>query len=165
MADDTRLALEFRLPAGWNPARPDAVGATGADFVAMHVPSEGPGFTTNITMDQQQRADATLVEVADESLDKLHGAAHRVTLSNRTEFGNAEAPGLTQVIRTAAPVEGDVLELVQCQVYLAMQDTRDPRQRAIVRLVLTAREGDFESVLPDFQEFVGTVRVKGASAD
>ncbi|MBE9375658.1 hypothetical protein IQ251_14490 [Saccharopolyspora sp. HNM0983] len=164
MAGETQLSLEFGVPSGWNPARPEAVGATGAAFVALHAASEGPGFTTNITMDELQRAESTLAEVADESLDNLHRASRQVSLSNRSEFGADEAPGLTQIIRVTAEVDGEDLDLVQCQVYLQLQDARDPRQRAIVRVVLTAREEDFDAVLPDFQEFVGTVRVKEASA-
>lgn len=62
-----------------------------------------------------------------------------------------------------AQVEGETLELVQCQVYLLMQDAHDARRRAVVRLVLTATTDVFESVLPELQEFVGSVRLKDTS--
>ncbi|MHA6798016.1 hypothetical protein [Bounagaea algeriensis] len=165
MAEAMPVSLEFHLPEGWKPARPDAVGAPGAAFVALHAASEGPGFTTNITMDEQQRDDATLAEVADESLTSLHRSSQRVSLSHRSEFGSEDAPGLTQILRVAAQVEGETLELVQCQVYLLMRDVHDRHRQAVVRLVLTATSGVFDTVLPDFQEFVGSVRPKDASDD
>ncbi|MEB3367656.1 hypothetical protein [Saccharopolyspora mangrovi] len=50
------------------------------------------------------------------------------------------------------------LELVQCQVYLLMSDVLRPAEQAVIRLALTATEENFNSVVGDFQEFVGSVR-------
>lgn len=50
--------------------------------MALHAASEGPGFTTNITMDEQRRDDVSLVEVADESINSLHQSSQRVSGPN-----------------------------------------------------------------------------------
>ncbi|MEU9228653.1 hypothetical protein AB0D40_30325 [Streptomyces massasporeus] len=49
-------------------------------------------------------------------------------------------------------------DLVQAQVYLSLLDVADPRQRVVVRLVLTATAAQFPCALGDFQDFVRTVR-------
>lgn len=165
MATSMPLPVEFRLPEGWQPAPPDEVGAPGAAFVALHPATNRPGFTTNITIDGEQRSDeATLAEIADESVSNLHQASRAVSVSQRSEFGSADAPGLTQVLKVSTGRGADALQLVQCQVYLSMPDVEEPTRRAVVRLALTAAAEDFDSVLADFQEFVGTVRPKNRAS-
>ncbi|MFD7514029.1 hypothetical protein ACFV85_04385 [Streptomyces niveus] len=39
-----------------------------------------------------------------------------------------------------------------------MPDIEDPRERAVIRLTLTATAAQHREVLPDFQDFVRTVR-------
>jgi hypothetical protein len=166
MATSMPVPLEFRLPDGWTPARPDAVGAPGAAFVALHNASQGPGFTTNITIDGEQRTGAApLTEIADESISKLEQANALVSVRQRSDFGSADAPGMTQVLTVSTVVEGKVQKLAQCQVYLSMSDVGNPLRRAVVRLVLTATEDRFEAVLPGFQEFVASVRPKNVGAN
>ncbi|GAB3281968.1 hypothetical protein [Parasphingorhabdus pacifica] len=161
MATSMPVPVEFRLPAGWQPAPPEEVGAPGAAFVALHPATNRPGFTTNITVDGEQRSDdASLATIADESVNNLHQVSRTVSLSQRSEFGSVEAPGLTQVLKVSAPSGENTLDLVQCQVYLSMPDVDDPGRRAVVRLVLTATADVFDSVVAGFQEFVASVRPK-----
>lgn len=159
MATSLPVPIEFRLPANWRAADPDQVGVPGVAFVAVRPGSRISGFTTNITIDGHSRSDAaSLSEIADESIDQLQLASHAVSLSQRSEFGSAEAPGLTQVVRVRTVQEGTTRQLVQCQVYLAMEDTTDPGRRAVIRLVLTAPDDQFDSIVGEFQEFVSTIR-------
>ncbi|PKW19831.1 hypothetical protein [Saccharopolyspora spinosa] len=159
MATSLPTPIEFRLPKGWQAVSPDAAGAPGAAFVAIHPATNRPGFTTNITIDGEHRSDAaSLAEIADESINRLHQAARTVSLSQRTEFGSADAPGLTQLLRVTTLVARESTELIQCQVYLSMSDVDRPQERAVIRLSLTATEDNFKAVIGDFQEFVASVR-------
>ncbi|MDI2027462.1 hypothetical protein QFW96_02515 [Saccharopolyspora sp. TS4A08] len=127
--------------------------------MAVHPATHRSGFTTNITIDGDVHTDAvSLTELADGSIDRLRDSARSVSMSQRTEFGSEEVPGLTQVLRVVTEVAGTATELVQCQVYLAMSDIEDRHARAIIRLVLTAAEEDFSAVTPDFQRFVASVQ-------
>lgn len=159
MATSLPVPIEFRLPSGWKAISPDKAGAPGSAFVAVHSATDEPGFTTNITIDGEHRPDVTeLTAVADESIERLHQVSTSVSLSQRTEFGSEDARGLTQVLRVTTSGDGGRLELVQCQVYLLMSDVNRPAERAVIRLALTATDENFNSVVADFQEFVGSVR-------
>lgn len=161
MAATLPVRINFRLPDGWQPAPPDQVGAPGAAFVAVH-PGSRDNFTANITISGELRPDAaSLAQIADESVERLQRTALTVRVADRTQIGSPEAPGLTQVLRLSADVNGRLRELVQAQVYLSMRDIDDPRRRAVVQLVLTSTTGQFDSVVGDFQQFVRTVRPLG----
>jgi hypothetical protein len=152
------VPIRFELPEGWRTASPDAVGAPGAAFVALH-PHPDAGFTANITIDGEYRPDtATLSEIAHESVERLRQAATSVGVIDRREIGSAEAPGLTQSLAVSTVAGGVPRDLVQAQVYLSMLDAADPRKRAVVRLVLTATASQHPFVIGDFQDFVRTVR-------
>lgn len=165
MAASMPVPIEFRLPEGWQAAKPEEVGAPGAAFVALHPSSQIPGFTTNITIDGELRSDEIpLVDVAEESVTNLAEASRGVSVSDRREIGTPEAPGLTQLLTVSAVIGETTRELIQCQVYLAMPDEQQSDVRAVVRLAVTAPSEQFESVRADFQEFVSTVRA-GQSED
>ncbi|MFF7328621.1 hypothetical protein [Streptomyces sp. NPDC008150] len=137
---------------------PDRGGAPGSAFLALH-PEPDAGFAANITVDGARRSDAaTLPEIADGSVARLRGAGTAVEVVVRREVGSAEAPGLTQTLTVSGVVGGVPRDLVQSQVYLAMPDDSDPSEWALIRLVLTATSTQHPVVLPDFQEFVRTVR-------
>jgi hypothetical protein len=158
MATQLPVRIEFELPEGWEPASPDEVGAPGAAFVALH-PSSHDGFTANITIAGQFRPDdATLTEIADESIARLEESLGSVRLRDREEIGTEDAPGLTQAVEVSATVDGARHELVQVQLYLEMKDVRDPRKSAVLELVLTATPNQLDTVIGGFQEFVGTLR-------
>jgi hypothetical protein len=152
------VPIEFRLPDGWTAADPDAVGAPGAAFVALHTASRGPGFTTNITVDGEYlSADVVLTQLAEESIERLQEAGASTAVVRRTEVGTHDDPGLTQVLRLHTVIDEKVRDLVQCQVYLGMSDVTDHEKHALVRLVLTSTEGLYDQVLPDFQKFVSSI--------
>lgn len=152
------VPIQFELPEGWRAASPDAVGAPGAAFVALH-PQPDAGFTANITIDGDYRPDAaTLREIADESVERLRQTAASVEVTERREIGSADAPGLTQTLTVSAVAGGVRRDLMQSQVYLSMLDVADPRQRSVIRLILTATASQHPAVLEDFRDFVRTVR-------
>ncbi|MEU2395770.1 hypothetical protein [Streptomyces sp. NPDC007369] len=152
------IPIEFSLPEGWRPAPPDEVGAPGAAFVALH-PEPDAGFTANITIDGDFWTDdeETLADMAEGSVERLRQVAESVEVAGRGEFGSEDSPGLGQRITFSAVVGGVPRELVQSQVYLAMQDVADPHKRVVIRLILTVTAAQEESVRGDFQEFLRSV--------
>ncbi|MFP3987698.1 hypothetical protein U9R90_09395 [Streptomyces sp. E11-3] len=158
------MPIEFRLPEGWYAVPPDQVGAPDVAFVALH-PQPDAGFAANITIDGEYRPDAaTLAEIADESVQRMHEVAEKVTMTNRNEVGTTDAPGLTQEL-IFSTVAGSVRrDLVQPQVYLSLLDVNDPRKRSVIRLALTVTAAQYNSVLADFQDFVRTVRPETRAA-
>ncbi|KPI05825.1 hypothetical protein OK074_4315 [Actinobacteria bacterium OK074] len=158
MATTLPVPIEFEMPEGWHAAPPDEVGAPGTAFIALH-PRPDAGFTANITIDGEYRPDAaTLPEIADGSVARLRETGASVELTDRREMGSAEVPGLIQKLAVSATVGGAPRDLVQTQVYLSLLDVTDPRERAVIRLVLTSTATQHRVVLGDFEDFVRTVR-------
>jgi hypothetical protein len=158
MTTQLPVRIEFQLPDGWRPAPPDEVGAPGAAFVALH-PDPDPDFTANITISGAYRPDeASLAEIADESVHRLEQSVGQVRLRNRAEVGTEDAPGLTQALDLSTVINDHQRDLVQCQVYLAMKDIDEPSKRAVIELALTSTPGQFGDVIADFQQFVRSVR-------
>ncbi|MEU0098046.1 hypothetical protein [Streptomyces sp. NPDC006267] len=152
------VPIAFELPDGWRATPPDGVGAPGAAFVALH-PHPDAGFTANITVDGAFRPDqATLPEIADESVANLRGSAASVDVAERREVGSEDAPGLTQTLAISAVAGGALRDLIQSQVYLSMLDVDDPSKRAVIRLILTVTAAQHGDVVEDFRDFVRTVR-------
>lgn len=153
------VPIEFRLPEGWTAASPDAIGAPNVAFAALHTASQGPGFTTNITIDGGTLSEgALLTELADESITHLRQAGADVALTQRIQVGTQDSPGLMQLLKVTASIQGRAENLKQCQVYLEMVDTEDRSKRAMVRLVLTATDALYDQVVAGFQEFIESVR-------
>ncbi|MEU7061536.1 hypothetical protein [Streptomyces sp. NPDC046197] len=152
------MPIEFRLPQGWLPARPEEFDPAGVAFAAVH-PQPDAGFAANITIDGEVPPDgATPADLADESVQRLREVAESVVVAHRREVGSADAPALTQRL-TFFTVDGGVRrDLVQSQVYLSLSDVEDPHKRAVIRLALTATAAQHDSVLGEFQAFVRTVR-------
>lgn len=159
MATTLPVPIEFELPEGWIAAPPDEVGAPGAAFVALHPDPRPTGFTANITIGGEFRPDrASLADIADESVQRLAESATAAMLASRNEFGDPDAPGLTQLVRIRDRIDGTDWSLAQCQVYFSMSDVDDERKRVILQLALTATEEQLDGVIRDFQWFVSTVR-------
>ncbi|HEX6354175.1 hypothetical protein [Actinophytocola sp.] len=159
MATVLPVPIEFELPDGWHAAPPDEAGAPGAAFVAVHPDTRQAGFTPNITISGEYRADqAALAELADESVGRLGQAAQDVTVADRTEIDSLDAPGLTQVVLMRHDSGDTVRDLVQCQVYLSMTDVHDRSRRAVLQLAMTATTEQLDDVIGDFQQFVASVR-------
>ncbi|WP_306439630.1 hypothetical protein [Streptomyces sp. BR123] len=151
------IPIEFSLPEGWRPAPPDEVGAPGVAFVALH-PEPDAGFTANITVDGDfWTGEETLADIAEGSVERLRRVAGPVVVADRREFGSADSPALGQRLTFTAAVAGVPRELVQSQVYLAMQDVADPHRRVVIRLILTATAAQEDDVRGDFQEFLRSV--------
>ncbi|MFK0257490.1 hypothetical protein [Streptomyces sp. NPDC090445] len=151
------IPIEFSLPEGWRPAPPDEVGAPGVAFVALH-PEPDAGFTANITVDGDfWTGGETLADIAEGAVERLRRAAGPVVVADRRELGSADSPALGQRLTFTAVVAGVPRELVQSQVYLAMQDVADPHQRVVIRLILTVTATQEDSVRGDFQEFLRSV--------
>lgn len=158
MSATVPIPIEFDLPEGWRAAPPDEVGASGASFVAVRLPSDA-GFTANITIDGEYRPDAaTLPEIAEESVARMDRAVTSVVVGDRRETGSADAPGFTQTLAFSAAVGGRSRDLVQSQVYLSLLDVDDPHKRVVIRLVLTSTASQHPAVLEDFRDFLRTVR-------
>jgi hypothetical protein len=159
MVTELPVRIEFSLPDGWHAAPPDEVGAPGVAFVALHPASTGGsanGFTTNLTIAGEIRDPAVpMATIADESVHRLETVADSVRVRDRTDLGPSDAPGMTQVLEIEM---GQGKRLVQCQVYLPMDDVHDRSRRAVLELVLTCTPEQLDDVLPDFQRFVGTVQ-------
>lgn len=155
MATELPVRIEFTLPDGWQATPPDEAGAPGVAFVALH-PSSSNGFTANLTIAGQFR-DPTLpmTAIADESVRRLSEVAGEVHVRDRVEVGSPDSPGITQVLDIDVGVSE---RLVQCQVYVSMQDVYDVRKRAVIELVLTCTPDQLDNVFADFQNFVRTVR-------
>lgn len=159
MATSLPIPLEFHLPDGWQAAPPDEVGAPGAAFVALHPATNRPGFTTNITIDGEYRSPSVpLSELAEESVHQLQGDSRNIWLKERSEFGSAEYPGISQTVELSTDKSGAWQNLTQCQVYLSMSDTEAPEHHAVIQLVMTATTDQFYGLVPDFQEFIASVR-------
>jgi len=164
MATTLPVKISFSLPNGWRPAPPDEVGAPGVAFVALHPASVDGGFTANITIAGRMRNDgATIGQIANESVRRL-GQEGEVRVLKKQDVGTPDLPGLmdspgvVQNLRLSTTLHGVPLELAQSQVYLGLEDTRNPAKRAVIELVLTARPAQLPEVLKDFKEFVRSVR-------
>ncbi|GLY67031.1 hypothetical protein [Amycolatopsis taiwanensis] len=152
------VPIQFSLPEGWRSVPPDQAGAPGAAFVALHPPAS-QGFTANITISGELHADdVPLTQIADDAVDRLRAGAREVQLGRRSEVGSPASPGLTQAVRLSVLINGAPAEIVQFQVFLAMRDTRDPRRRAVLHVVLSSLPEQFAGVIDDFQKFIETIR-------
>ncbi|WP_330337477.1 hypothetical protein [Streptomyces sp. NBC_00557] len=157
------VKISFSLPDGWQAAPPDEVGAPGVAFVALH-PASTDGFTANITIAGRMRNDSAMMwQIAEESVRRLEQAG-TVEVVKKAEIGTPDIPGLTdspgvvQNLRLHTTLRGEPLELLQTQVYLGMEDVRNPAERAVLEFVLTAKPTQLDAVIGDFQAFLRTVR-------
>ncbi|MFI0710909.1 hypothetical protein ACH4SK_09670 [Streptomyces inhibens] len=162
MATTLPVKIEFSLPEGWQPAPPDEVGAPGVAFIALH-PESSDKFIANITIAGKIQDETDLVTLAHESVERLReGAA--VSVAKQAQGGTPELPALTQTLRISTTLRGLPVELVQSQVYLLMQDARDPSTHAVIELALTAKQSQLDRVADDFEDFVKSIRPAGPGA-
>lgn len=152
MVTELPVRIEFTLPDGWQAAPPDEVGAPGVAFVALRPAPAGStnGFVTNLTIAGELRDPAVrLATLADESVHRVETVAESVRVRDRADSG----PAMTQVLDIEM---GEGKRLVQCQVYLPVDDVHD--RRTVLELVLTCTPEQLDDASPDFQRFVATVR-------
>ncbi|PJN09862.1 hypothetical protein CG723_21745 [Streptomyces sp. CB01635] len=106
---------------------------------------------------------ATIAQIADESVPRLEQGGP-VRVLKKTEIGTPDLPGLTdspgivQNLVLSTTLRGEPVELCQSQVYLGMEDVRNPAQRAVIEIVLTATQNQLGQVIEDYKEFLRTVR-------
>ncbi|MCX3061783.1 hypothetical protein [Streptomyces beihaiensis] len=158
------VKISFSLPDGWQAAPPDEVGAPNVAFVALHPESVDGGFTANITISGEMRNDgATMSQIADESIPRLEQGG-TVRVLKKTEVGTPDIPGLTdapgvvQNLVLSTTLRGEPAELCQSQFYLGVEDVKNPAKRAVIEIVLTAKQNQLAEVIDDFKEFLRTVR-------
>ncbi|MFZ3494751.1 hypothetical protein ACODT5_16280 [Streptomyces sp. 5.8] len=152
------VPIEFRLPDGWLPAHPDGLDTSEVAFAAVH-PHPDDGYAASITIaGQHLTPDQNLTELADIAVQQLRDLADPVEIVSRTETGTPQAPVLIQRIHLTATTGTTRRELALSQVYLNLRDVTDPRRHAMIRLTLTATAAQHDTVLPDFQQFLRTVR-------
>ncbi|MFD9034590.1 hypothetical protein ACFVZW_26150 [Streptomyces sp. NPDC059567] len=49
-------------------------------------------------------------------------------------------------------------DLVRSQVFPSLWDVEDPHKRAVIQPVLSTTAAQYDALVPDFQDFVRTVR-------
>ena len=153
------VPVEFRLPnAAWRPVRPEDLGVQNAAFLAVREEPAGD-YTPTISMSGDFREDgATLDEIADESVRLLEQQAADVELVKRNDIGSEEAPGVTQLLGATVEMDGRRYDLQQAQVLLGLVDEEQPNRRLVLILTLTATNRQIQGLMPEFQDFVGSVR-------
>lgn len=159
------VPLHVELPQGWQSAPPDEVGAPQAAFVALHMPSQGQGFTPNITVTGRiLEGSPSLYRLAEDSVQRLRENVGPVQVVKRTEVGTSSAPGLVdapgivQNLRVQATVNEQPMELAQSQFVLVLENEQQRSERAEIEVALTAKTSQLQEVLEDFQAFLSALR-------
>lgn len=154
------LPMTFRLPGPqWRQVDPASVGVQGAAFFAARSVPAGE-YTPTISVSGGPRQDAApLSVVADEALTLFRAQAEDVELVSRTDSGSEEVPGLTQLMGGEVTVDGRRYDLRQGQAMMRIADVEDPSAVVIVIYTLTSTYAQFESVVPEFQQFVASARI------
>ncbi|RVU22707.1 hypothetical protein EOT10_21245 [Streptomyces antnestii] len=112
---------------------------------------------------------ATISQIADESIPRLEQGGP-VRVLKKTEIGTPDLPGLTdspgivQNVVLSTTLRGEPIELCQSQVFLGMEDVRNPAQRAVIEIVLTATRDQLGEVIEDYKKFLRTVQQADDSA-
>jgi hypothetical protein len=159
------VPIDFQLPnESWRPVDPEVFGVRNAAFLALRQSPAGD-FEPTISIGGDMRPDpATLVEIADESVELLRQEARDVELVKRREVGTPDAPGVTQLLGATIDAEGRTWDLQQVQALLAWPDVDDPTNRCVIVVTLTAAYGQAERLLPEFEEMLGSVRPHRSAA-
>lgn len=150
------VSISFRLPNDkWKPADPAAYGLADAAFLAVRSECSDSDYSPTIIVSGGMRDDdATLDDIADEAVAVFAQQAPDAELVKRRDYGTAEAPGVLQVVGGTLSVEGKRYDLRQVHVLLGMLDTEGRKERAVVKVSLSATYGEVDACLPEFQEFM-----------
>ena len=154
------IPIAFELPnEHWQPADPDALGVTNAAFLAVRSVDDGAGYAPTLTLSGGLRTDdASLDDIGDEAVTAFAQQAADVELVTRRDYGSSEAPGLLQVVGGTLSMEGQRFDLRQAHVLIAMADVHDQERRVVVKMVLSTTYAQFETYLPELQDFVASLR-------
>lgn len=140
--------LAFELSGEWTPVPPGYFTGLGTVLAAQHGPSR-TDFTANIVVTVVP-GDLRVAEA--DWLAQLAESYEAVSLLRRNEFGTREAPGCARVVRLRA----SGTDVVQTQVLLELATTAGP---VVARIALTCTPDQLDEVLPDFEDFVGSIRL------
>jgi hypothetical protein len=153
------VPLEFQLDAPpWESVPPASLGVENASFLAVRR-GLGDDYSPTISVSGDLRPDAaTLEDIAEESLQLLRVQAEDVELVTRQDTGTEQAPSIMQAIGATATIDGRRHDLRQVQVLLSLLDADEPARRAVVILTLSCTFRQFDSVAPEFQAMVASVR-------
>lgn len=157
--DSDRIAvpLGFDVPDGWTPIDPERAGAPGAVFVAVR-PGTDADFTPNITVGVQHRPDsATILEIADEAVERLGRSMAVLDVLGRQEVGEPPEEGVAQVLRIVLPTGR---ELAQSQVHLTVAGAAGRQDRVVVEIACTTTPERSSVVVHEFQRFVASLHVR-----
>ncbi|OXM72492.1 MULTISPECIES: hypothetical protein [Amycolatopsis] len=141
----------FAVPPGWRPPEPAETGSPLGTVACVRsepdaVIAAGGGF---------RPGDASLAEIAGESVRDLRESGATVDVLQHTAVGTAGAPGLAQVLLVRAPAAAEV---VHCQAFLALHDTEDHGKRAVLRFVMATTSAAAPELAEDFRQFLGSIR-------
>ncbi|MGB0102189.1 MAG: hypothetical protein WBP61_18060 [Nocardioides sp.] len=155
------VPVRFELPnEHWRPVPPQTGGVQNAAFLALR--DDAPGdYTPSISVSGDWRTDdATLEQIADESLAILRGqGASDVELVKRTVIDSEHAPAITQAYGGLVPIEGRTYDIRQAQAVQGLVDVHDPTRRVVVIYTLTCVFQQFDEMVPEFQKFMASVEV------
>jgi len=152
------VPVEFRLPEGWEPVRPEEWGVENAAFMAVRRETPG-GYVPILSISGDWRLDyTTLDSIADESVALAQAQADQVEILDRREIGSEEAPAILQLLGVSATIDGRPWELRQGQVLSGLVDLKDPSRRVVVIYTVTCSAEQFDVVGREFQAFMSTVR-------
>lgn len=164
------VPLEIQLPQGWQSAPPDEVGAPQAAFVALHMPSQGQGFTPNITVTGRLlEGSSSLHRLAEESVQRLRENVGAVEIVKRTEVGTSAAPGLVdspglvQNLRIQGVVNEQPMELAQSQFILVLENEQQRGEVAEIEVAMTTKMSQLQELIEDFQDFLSALRPAASS--
>lgn len=161
MSTTLPVPVRFALPGEqWVPVEPERVGVTNAAFLAVRGGTPGD-YEPTITVSGGWRTDdATLEQIGDESLEKLRQeGATDVELVQRRVTESEHAPAVTQALGALVSVAGRTFDVRQAQVVQGLVDVHDPTKRAVVIYTLSCTYGQWEQMVPEFQQFMASVEV------
>jgi len=155
------LPVRFALPdEAWTPVDPASLGVRNAAFLAVRSGAAGEYHPTITVSGGWRSDDASLEQIADESVEKLRvEGAEEVELLQRRSLGTEHAPALTQAVGAVATVDGRRQDLRQAQVVQGLVDVEDPARRVVMIYTLSCTFRQWEQMVPEFQAFMATVEV------
>ena len=161
MSSTLPVPVRFELPNDqWTPVLPESRGVTNAAFLAVRTGLPGD-YEPTLTISGDWREDgASLEHIADESVEKLRlEGATEVELLKRQVIESEHAPAVTQSIGAMVAVEGHVYDVRQGQVIQELIDVHDPTKRVVVIYTMTCTYGQWEQMVPEFQQFMASVEI------
>jgi hypothetical protein len=155
------MPIQFELPGpAWHPTQPESVGVQNAAFLALREPLGSTAYRPTLTISGDWRTDdASLDQIADESVVKVQEEAGNARLVQRTSVGSDEAPAVTQLISARATIEGVGYDLRQVQAVAGYLDVDDPTKRIVVIYTLSCTADQLTWAGREFQAFMASVRV------